>query len=131
MLRFERIALFLAGTQMICAQAPLPNSQLVDPAGQTVLYKFQTLPNSVQIYTCKPATGRAFSWSAPDPDAVAVNGDQTLVLHHYKGPTWESTDGSLVHGTKAKHFQALQEKSVDWLELTATDGSGKFAKVAF
>jgi hypothetical protein len=30
------------------AQNPLPNSELKDPEGQKVRFKFQTLPNSVQ-----------------------------------------------------------------------------------
>ena len=120
----------LAVGSLLCAQAPLPPaSELKDPAGQAVLYKFQTLQNSVQIYTCKPAGGR-YAWSGPDPDAIMTTGDEKLIVHHYKGPTWEATDGSIVRASGAKHYQATQGGSVDWLELTATGGTGKFARVS-
>lgn len=115
---------------ILCAQAPLPKaSELKDPAGQAVLYKFQTLPNSVQIYTCKTAAGK-YAWTGPDPDAVMATAGEKLILHHYKGPTWESTDGSLVRASHATHYQATQSGAVDWLELTAAGGTRKFARVS-
>jgi hypothetical protein len=35
-----------------------------------------------------------------------MNDAKTLTVHHYKGPTWEATDGSIVRsdGSAAKHF---------------------------
>jgi hypothetical protein len=103
---------------------------LHDPPGHSVLFQLRTLPTSVQLYTCK-ATAGSFAWSAPDPDAIVATADSALIIHHYKGPTWEATDGSIIHGGNAKHFPAPREKSVDWLELTATKGTLKFAKVAY
>ena len=104
-----------------------PASQLYDPPGHSVLFKLHTLPTSVQIYTCKPASG-SFAWSGPDPDAILSNADNTLTLHHYKGPTWEATGGSVVRGSNAKHWLASRKGAVDWLELTAT-GTQKFSGV--
>jgi hypothetical protein len=109
------------------AQTPVPNaSQLHEPAGYVVLFKLHTLPASVQVYTCKSS-----AWSGPDPDAIVTNDKKTLTIRHYKGPTWEATDGSIIHAGNAKHFLALREKSVDWLQLTASGGTNQFAKVAF
>ncbi len=114
------------------AQNPLPNSELKDPVGQKVQFRFQTLPNSVQIYTCKPAD-QGFAWSGPDPDALLTNSDHTLTVLHYKGPAWEATDGSLVRsdGKLAKHFLPHNKDAVHWLELPAKDAAKQFAKVTF
>jgi hypothetical protein len=112
------------------AQNPLPNAELEDPDGQTVLYKFQTLPNSVQIYTCKQ-TDQGFAWTGPDPDAILTNIEKTIIVHHYKGPTWEATDGSIVHsnGALARHFLPQNKNAVHWLELPAQEPGKQFAKV--
>jgi Protein of unknown function (DUF3455) len=114
------------------AQNPLANSAMKDPDGQKVQFRFQTLPNSVQIYTCKQA-GQSFAWSGPDPDAVMVDSVHKLTVHHYKGPTWEATDGSIVHseGPLAKHYLATDSTAVHWLELPAKDASKQFAEVTF
>lgn len=114
---------------VLLGQSSIPNaSELHDPPGYAILFKLRTLPASVQIYTCKPATG----WTGPDPDAIVAGSDTRLpVVHHYRGPTWESTDGSIVRGGNAKHYRAPKEKSVDWLELTASSGTQKFANVSF
>ncbi len=89
------------------AQNPLPNPELKDPVGERAQFKFQTLPASVEIYTCRQAP-QGFAWSGPDPDAILMNADKTLTVHHYKGPTWEATDGSIVRsdGSLAKPFSA-------------------------
>jgi hypothetical protein len=114
------------------AQSPLPNSDMKDPQGQKVEFRFQTLPDSVQIYTCKSA-GQSFAWSGPDPDAMMADAAHKLTVHHYKGPTWEATDGSIVRseGPLAKHYLASTASAVHWLELPAKDGAKQFAKVTF
>ena len=103
-----------------------------DPDGQTVQFRFQTRPNSVQIYTCKP-TGQSYSWSGPDPDAILVDSVHKVTVHHYKGPTWEAIDGSIVRseGALAKHYLATGPNAVHWLELPAKDASQQFSKVTF
>jgi len=112
------------------AQNPLPNSELKDPDGQKVQFRFQTLPTSVQIYTCKQ-TAQGFAWSGPDPDAILMNDEKTLTVHHYKGPTWEATDGSIVRsdGSLAKHFLPDHKHAVHWLELPAKGQAKQFARV--
>jgi hypothetical protein len=119
------------------AQTPLPNSEMKDPDGQKVQFHFQTQPNSVQIYTCKP-TGQSFAWSGPDPDAILIDSAHKLTVHHYKGPTWEATDGSLVRsdGASARHYLPSNAAAVHWLELPALELPGnqpskQFAKVTF
>jgi hypothetical protein len=129
---FLRPALVFLPLLVLSAQAPLPNSEMKVPDGQKVLFRFQTQPNSVQIYTCKPA-GQSFAWSGPDPDAILIDSAHKLTVHHYKGPTWEATDGSMVHseGPLARHFLPSNANAVHWLELPAKDPSKQFAKVTF
>jgi hypothetical protein len=111
----------------VAAQSPIPKaSELHDPPGHAIAFQLRTLPTSVQIYTCNGS-----AWSGPDPDAIVANGDRSLIVHHYKGPEWEATDGSMVRGSNARHFLAPRPGSVDWLELTAGGGTGQFAKVVF
>jgi hypothetical protein len=114
------------------AQTPLPNAEMKDPDGQKILFRFQTLPNSAQIYTCKPA-GQSFAWTGPDPDAILTDSAHKLTVHHYQGPAWEATDGSIVRGEAplAKHFLPANSSAVHWLELPAKDGAGRFAKATF
>jgi hypothetical protein len=114
------------------AQSPLPNSALNDPAGQRILFQLHTLANSVQIYTCRQ-TDHGFAWSGPDPDAILTNSDGKLIVHHYKGPVWEATDGSIVRseGKLAKHFLADKEDAVHWLELPALEPTKQFGRMTF
>jgi hypothetical protein len=114
------------------AQNPLANSELKDPDRQKVRFRFKTLPDSVQIYTCKQ-TNQGFAWSGPDPDAILTNDKQTLIVHHYKGPIWEATDGSLVRSDAAlaKHFLSNNKDAVHWLELPAKEATRLFEKVTF
>jgi hypothetical protein len=113
-------------------QSPLPNSELKDPPGQKVQFRFRTLPHSVQIYTCRQSAS-GFGWAGPDPDAMLMSSEKKLVVHHYKGPTWEATDGSMVRsdGALARHFLPADKNAVHWLELSAKEPSGQFAKVTF
>ncbi len=112
------------------AQNPRPNSELKDPNGLRVQFKFQTLPSSVQIYTCQE-TLQGFRWTGPDPDAIMMNGERTLTVHHYKGPTWEATDGSIVRidSRFVEHFLPNNKDAVHWVELPAKDGTKQFEKV--
>jgi len=112
------------------AQNPLPNSELKEPEGKQVRFRFHTLPTSVQIYNCRQ-TGQAFAWVS-DPDAILMNDEKTVMVHHYKGPVWEATDGSLVRGDgpQAKHYLPKNQDAIHWLELPAKDAAGQFGTVS-
>jgi hypothetical protein len=135
MTRCRILPLFLvglaSGLPLICqtAQNPLPNSELKEPEGKQVQFRFQTLPTSVQIYTCRQA-GQGFAWVS-DPDAIMTNQEKTLLVHHYKGPVWEATDGSLVRGDgpQAKHYLPKDPDAIHWLELPVKATAGQFGTV--
>ena len=112
------------------AQNPLPNSDLKEPEGKQVQFRLQTLPTSVQIYTCRQA-GQGFAWVS-DPDAIMMNDKKTLLVHHYRGPVWEATDGSVVRGDgpQAKHYLPKNPDAIHWLELPAKTTAGQFATVS-
>ncbi len=114
------------------AQNPLPNRDMRDPDGQTVRFRFHTLPDSVQIYTCK-ATSGGFAWSGPDPDAILINDAKTVTVHHYKGPIWQATDSSIVRAdsSRAKHFLPKDSQAVHWLELPVEEATKQFRSVTF
>jgi hypothetical protein len=110
-------------------QSPLPNSELKEPQGKQVVFRFQTLPMSVQIYSCRQA-GQGLAWVS-DPDAIMTNSDKTLLVHHYRGPVWEAIDGSVVRGDgpQAKHYLPKNPDAIHWLELPAKTAAGQFATV--
>jgi hypothetical protein len=136
MTRCRILSLFLAGLASVLpvagqtAQSPLPNSELKEPEGKQVQFRLHTLPTSVQIYTCRQA-GQGFAWVS-DPDAIMTNDEKTLLVHHYKGPVWEATDGSLVRGDgpQAKHYLPKNHDAIHWLELPAKTTAGQFAAVS-
>jgi hypothetical protein len=136
MTRSRILLLFLAGLSSALplagqtAQNPLPNLGLKEPEGKQVQFRFQTLPTSVQIYTCRQS-GQGFAWVS-DPDAVMTNKEKTLLVHHYKGPVWEATDGSLVRGDgpQAKHYLPQNPDAIHWLELPVKTATGQFATVS-
>ncbi|MGE5185126.1 MAG: DUF3455 domain-containing protein [Acidobacteriota bacterium] len=77
-----------------------------------------------QDYTCQAtATGFAWAFVAPDADLYLQHEDDTIVGHHFAGPTWEYEDGSFV--VAAKQAAAQPDKSaVPWLLLVAVSHGG-------
>lgn len=60
-----------------------------------------------------------------------MNDQKTLTVHHYKGPTWEAADGSIVRsdGGVAKHFLPNSKDAIHRLELPAIEPTKQFARV--
>ncbi len=79
----------------------------------------------VQEYTCQAtATGFAWSFVAPDADLYLQHEDDTIVGHHFAGPTWEYEDGSFVVGKKAAAAQP-DKTAIPWLLLVAVSHGGE------
>lgn len=108
----------------------IPNNLKV-PDGNVLL--LQAYGKGVQIYDCPVSTT-----SKATPHAILLTDDMDegdLVAIHFKGPSWQATDGSIVVGDamNAKHAPAPDPDGVDWLLLPALShaGNGLLSKVTY
>jgi hypothetical protein len=97
------------------------------PAGNAL--KFEVHGVGVQIYKWSAASS---SWVFQAPSAVLFQHEGHVVGIHYAGPTWQSTDGSAVVGSKLGAV-TVNPNAIPWLLLAAktTTGPGVFADVTF
>src|SRR4051812_29070701 len=89
----------------------------------------------VQIYVCKSKDGK-LAWELKAPDATFTGTDsagKAIEGKHFKGPTWETTDGSSVVGKMLRKHNATVAADIPWLLIEATDhkGTGVLATVKF
>ena len=90
----------------------------------------------MQIYACL-ATGDAgaptYSWVFRSPDALLFDMSWTPVASHGAGPSWTSTDGSVVEAREIARVDAPRAGAIPWLLLKelSTTGPGVFAEIAF
>ena len=64
------------------------------PAGQKVV--LDVVGKGVQIYDCKPNSQGVLAWTFREPAAVLYGHRERPVGIHFRGPTFESFDGSSV-----------------------------------
>ena len=80
----------------------------------------------VQIYDCKPSaadpSGR--TWTFREPAAVLYGRGRRPVGIHFRGPTFESFDGSSVTGTLQASVPAPEPGAIPWLLLRAVANQG-------
>jgi hypothetical protein len=97
------------------------------PAGHS--RAFAARGEGVQIYTWSAASS---SWVFQSPSAVLFEDGRRVVGIHYAGPTWQSTDGSKVVGSKLT-AATVDADAIPWLLLKAasTAGSGIYADITF
>jgi hypothetical protein len=85
----------------------LPSPTLAVPAGNRLAFHYDAV--GVQIYGCTAtvtATATVYGWVFQAPEATLYGKHDRVKGKHYVGPTWESTDGSTVVGTKLAAFTA-------------------------
>lgn len=72
-------------------------------------------------------------WVLKAPQADLFDAANQKIGTHYAGPTWESTDGSKVVGTKIASAASPTSGNIPWLLLQAksTSGMGVFTKVTY
>jgi uncharacterized protein DUF3455 len=97
------------------------------PAGNEV--EFHAHGVGVQIYKWNATSS---TWVFQAPSAVLFHHEGHVVGIHYAGPTWQSTDGSSVVGTKLGAV-TVDPAAIPWLLLAAktTTGPGVFSDVTF
>jgi hypothetical protein len=101
------------------------------PAGHEVV--LDVVGKGVQIYDCKPSVDDqdVLVWTFREPAAVLYGHGRRPVGIHFRGPTFESFDGSSVTGALVASVPS--PGSIPWLLLaaTATAGDGVLAGVDF
>jgi hypothetical protein len=95
--------------------------------------------SGMQIYNCAASAGAdagtpaTYAWTFKAPDALLVDMDFTPVALHGAGPSWTSTDGSVVEAREIARADAPRAGAIPWLLLKEgqTSGPGVFSPVAF
>ena len=94
----------------------------------------------MQIYNCAASGGgdagagtTTYAWTFKAPDALLSDMSFTPVAMHGAGPSWTSTDGSVVVASAIASAGAPQADAIPWLLLkeVSTTGPGVFSEVAF
>jgi hypothetical protein len=80
----------------------------------------------VQIYDCKPSAAdpAVLTWTFREPAAVLYGRGGHAVGIHFRGPTFESFDGSSVTGTLQASAPSPVPGAVAWLLLRAVANQG-------
>jgi hypothetical protein len=102
------------------------------PDGQKVV--LDVTGKGVQIYDCRPSADPAVNaWTFREPAAVLYGHRGRPVGIHFRGPTFESFDGSSVVGTLQASHPAPGGEAIPWLLLaaTSTQGDGVLAGVDY
>ncbi len=94
------------------------------PADQVLA--LETLATGVQIYECSASQDQpaGFEWVFKAPEAELLDRTGRKVGKHYAGPTWESTDGSVVVGEVKARDGGSDPSAIPWLLLSAKSNSG-------
>jgi hypothetical protein len=77
------------------------------------------LANGTQTYTCTSAGVWPTSGSVPEATLVRLPGGGDTI-HHYQGPRWEATDGSILRGVLPPRSQIAKSGTIPWLLLDVT-----------
>ena len=137
--------LFYTGGGVAAWLTPPPSipSAIAVPSGSTLAIHDHGV--GTQIYTCTASGGAggaagsgadagtiSYSWVLKGPNAVLSDATFAQVGTHGVGPTWTSTDGSMISGTKvAQTNNSTASNAIPLLLLkaTSTGGAGVFANI--
>jgi hypothetical protein len=119
--------------------ANLPSAIAV-PSGATLAVHDHGV--GTQIYTCTASGGAdagadagavTYAWVLKGPNAVLSDATFAQVGTHGIGPTWTSSDGSMISGAKLAQASSTVSGAIPWLLLkaTSTGGAGVFANVTY
>jgi Protein of unknown function (DUF3455) len=115
------------------SKPPKVPGDIAVPAGQKVV--LDVVGKGGQIYDCKPSATdpSVLTWAFREPAAVLYGRGQHPVGIHFRGPTFESFDGSSVTGTLQASVPAPEPGAIPWLLLraVANQGDGVLGQVDF
>lgn len=116
----------------------IPAAVQVSKSSKLILHTYAL---GVQVYVCqhdaKDTTHFVWVFKQPRATLYADSAYQKVVGKHYfnadNNPTWETSDGSKVSGTKLQQANGPDSNAIPWLLLKATapDGTGVFKSTAF
>ena len=102
------------------------------PADQELVWK--VVGRGVQIYDCQPSSADPTIdvWTFREPAAVLYQHGRPVGIH-FRGPTFESFDGSSVVGALVASVPAPRAGAIPWLLLRAvsTQGDGVLSSVDY
>jgi hypothetical protein len=128
---FSVVAL-LSGCASLLAVSPPDAPEALRPPADQVL-SLEALATGVQIYECSANKDQPahFEWVFKAPEAELSDRTGRRLGKHYAGPTWESTDGSVVVGELKARGDSPDPGAIPWLLLGAksNSGAGVFSQV--
>ena len=131
---FSSLAIFVAGCQPDSSakrSAPSVSDTLKVPPTDTLA--FAAKAKGVQIYECRANKDNTnqYEWVLKAPDADLFDARGKKIVHHYGGPSWESSDGSKVTGEVKASEPSNDTNAIPWLLLSAKthEGNGIFSQV--
>jgi hypothetical protein len=94
------------------------------PAGQQLVW--EVVGKGVQIYDCAPSPGAPSTtvWTFREPAAVLYDHGRHPAGIHFRGPTFESFDGSSVLAALQASVPAPRLGAIPWLLLRAVSNQG-------
>jgi hypothetical protein len=128
---FLAVALICGCAGALAAGPPDAPEALRPPADQVLALKAPA--SGVQLYECSASQDQParFEWVFKAPEAELFDEAGKKVAKHYAGPTWESTDGSMVVGAVKARDDGPDPNAIPWLLLNAksNSGTGVFSQV--
>lgn len=74
----------------------------------------------VQIHTCS-AVGSGYGWRFAGPRATLYGDNGKLLMTHFAGPSWQTTDGSKVMAVLDENASiTVDQTAIPWLRLRVT-----------
>lgn len=125
------LAVLADGASAVAAGPAAVPDALRTPAEQVL--SLEVGATGAQIYECSAKKDQpdAFEWTFKAPEAELFDKAGKKIGKHYGGPTWESTDGSLVVGEVKARDAGPDPNAIPWLLLTAksNSGTGVFSRI--
>lgn len=121
---FSVVALLSGCASSTSVRPPDAPEALRPPADQVLALEAQA--TGVQIYECSASQDQPerFEWVFKAPEAELLDRTGRRVGKHYAGPTWESTDGSVVVGQVKARDDGSDPSAIPWLLLSTKSSSG-------
>jgi len=121
---FSALILFSGWASARAVTPPDAPQELRAPADQVLALEARA--TGVQIYECSASQNQParFEWVFKAPEAELFDTTGREIGKHYAGPTWESTDGSLVVGEVKARDAGPDPGAIPWLLLSAKSNSG-------